>query len=661
MTDPAPPPSARPSGSVSGAATLVGGKYQVIESLKTGGTALIELAIMRGENNFSREVVLKRPRPDLLADRQLRAMFLDEAHLASRFSHPNVVQVIDLVAREDEVFLVLEHLRGRDLRELIKRSNELGRLIPADITAYIVAESAAGLGYAHDATTPDGQPLNLVHRDVSPKNIRITDAGAVKVIDFGIARADFRQTETAPGSVKGTLGYMSPEQVLGDVVDRRSDVFSLGICLFQMLTGRNPFDGANLQERIGKLIHVPVPRASEVVRDLDPRLDAIVHRSLDRDVDKRYPDMRALRDDLEQYLADQRLASPRQRLVTFLEAIFPDIHQLTPRLQEALSTSSSLSMRGAAELVDAAREAQANAPTNHVAPASIDPRPDTAIVLAPANLPYPSPQAREVNSSWAELPLSVPPLDGDTKTGSPGASELATVTALPKASRVARGAVGAGIAALLIGFGAAAWVISTNDGVSSLAIEPQPPVVSQAPDPMPSTTPAPMPSTTPAPMPSTTPVATPVATVAPTPVPSSSPSETTAAASPSPRVTPKPARYGPRDLLKAGARLARAGQLDDAELLYRLAYARSGASVDPAVFKNLGLLHREQGDVPKLRACFNMYLSRRGGGEDAQKIRALLAGFPAAPSVACVTPGEAAAAEKIAARVGARIEGWVSE
>jgi serine/threonine protein kinase len=325
---------------------LVGGKYQVIEPIKTGGTALIELAIMRGENNFSREVVLKRPLPHLLADRSLRAMFLDEAHLASRLAHPNVVQVIDLVARDDEIFLVLEYLRGRDLREVIKRGTERGRVVPPDIAAYITAEAAAGLGYAHDATTPDGVPLGLVHRDVSPKNLRITDNGAVKVIDFGIARAEFRQSETAPGSVKGTLGYMSPEQVLGEAVDRRSDIFSLGICLFQMLTGRNPFDGGTLRERVSKLIQEPIPHVRELVPDVDARLEAIVERALERDLDRRYPRMEALARDLEAYLADLRLASPRQRLVAHLESLFPDLHQLPPRLQEALSNSSSLSARG---------------------------------------------------------------------------------------------------------------------------------------------------------------------------------------------------------------------------------------------------------------------------------------------------------------------------
>jgi serine/threonine protein kinase len=639
---------------------LVGGKYQVIEPIKTGGTALIELAIMRGENNFSREVVLKRPLPHLLADRSLRAMFLDEAHLASRLAHPNVVQVIDLVARDDEIFLVLEYLRGRDLREVIKRGTERGRVVPPDIAAYITAEAAAGLGYAHDATTPDGVPLGLVHRDVSPKNLRITDNGAVKVIDFGIARAEFRQSETAPGSVKGTLGYMSPEQVLGEAVDRRSDIFSLGICLFQMLTGRNPFDGGTLRERVSKLIQEPIPHVRELVPDVDARLEAIVERALERDLDRRYPRMEALARDLEAYLADLRLASPRQRLVAHLESLFPDLHQLPPRLQEALSNSSSLSARGGAALLDAAREAHANAATAQVSPAQVSRAMDAD---TPSAATGPS-----AYSSWSEPPALVGAADPAVPRG-PGASEQATLTGGTPARRrppmwaVAAGALAFFVAAVLwlqtdrvtvVGLpepggdqeGATPGVIAASAVASAVARTT-------------TATPSVAGAT------STLAVAAPTAIPSPTgPRPSASPDDSPSPSAPAGRAptTAKPGRgaHTPRELLRAGAYLARLGQLEDAELLYRVAYGRSEGRVDPAIYKNLGLLHRDRGEVDKLRACFNMYLSKKPAGADAARVRALLAGFPAAPSVPCVSEGEAREAEVVARRAGARVDGWVA-
>jgi serine/threonine protein kinase len=636
---------------------LVGGKYQVIEPIKTGGTALIELAIMRGENNFSREVVLKRPLPHLLADRSLRAMFLDEAHLASRLAHPNVVQVIDLVARDDEIFLVLEYLRGRDLREVIKRGTERGRVVPPDIAAYITAEAAAGLGYAHDATTPDGVPLGLVHRDVSPKNLRITDNGAVKVIDFGIARAEFRQTETAPGSVKGTLGYMSPEQVLGEAVDRRSDIFSLGICLFQMLTGRNPFDGGTLRERVSKLIQEPIPHVRELVPDVDARLEAIVERALERDLDRRYPRMEALARDLEAYLADLRLASPRQRLVAHLESLFPDLHQLPPRLQEALSNSSSLSARGGAALRDAAREAHANAATAQVSPAQVA-RAMEADTPSAATGP-------SAYSSWSEPPVLVGAAEPSAPRG-PGASEQATLTGSAAATRLPPlwAVAAGGLAALMA---VALWI--QTDGVTVVDLpepgrqsaSPAPSVLAASAVATAATSTRSVGGTT-----STTALAVAGQTAAPT-TPTVTPRPTISQQSPSPSVSPgrAPGRAGrgahtPRDLLRAGAHLARLGQLADAELLYRVAYGRSEGRVDPAIYKNLGLLHRDRGEVDKLRACFNMYLSKKPAGADAARVRALLAGFPAAPSVPCVSEGEAREAEVVARRAGARVDGWVA-
>ncbi|MCK6551478.1 serine/threonine protein kinase, partial [Myxococcota bacterium] len=321
------------------------GKYHVVRPLKVGGTAAIYLAVMRGENGFSREVVVKRPLPHLVTDARARLMFIDEAHIASRLSHPNICQVLDLVARDDELYLVLEYLKGVDLREMLKRCVELGRFMPPEIATWIGIEVAAGLDFAHEAKALDGQHLHLVHRDVSPKNIRITDSGSVKVIDFGIARAMNRATETAAGTIKGTLGYMSPEQIMGDEIDRRSDVFAFGIVLFQMFTGRNPFDGPTLKERVRRLTHAPIPAMREYNPALDDEIEAIVARCLNRDLGERYQRMRDVQRDLDRYLARLQTSSPRQQLIQFLEEIFPNLHEADPALNVVLTEISSFSGR----------------------------------------------------------------------------------------------------------------------------------------------------------------------------------------------------------------------------------------------------------------------------------------------------------------------------
>ncbi|MCC7382792.1 MAG: serine/threonine protein kinase [Deltaproteobacteria bacterium] len=647
------------------------GKYQIVEPLKTGGTAAIYLAVMRGENNFTREVVIKRPLPHLLVDRQLRAMFIDEAHIASRLSHPNVVQVIDLVANDEEVFLVLEYLRGRDLREILRRATELGRLMPPEIAAWVGAEVASGLDYAHHATAADGHPLNLVHRDVSPKNIRITDRGVVKVIDFGIARAEHRTSETAPGSVKGTLGYMSPEQVMGESFDHRSDVFSFGICLFQMLTGRNPFDAPSLKERIQRLIHAPIASVHDFVPGIDPRLDAIVRRCLERDAEHRYQRMLAVQRDLEDYLVDQKLPSARQTLVDFLETIFPDIHELPPRLQEVLSTMSGLTNRGpaAAPLGAVVAHMKGLGPSGATsasavsAPAYVDTKTDgsapgpTTVRTVTSQPPGPrtdlEPESLGAWSAWAEPPAHDFRVSGPSvlpKAGA-GASAMVTETAQPAAKKPLHPALLALMVGSLVIIVASLVLVIRESGSDAIVVsKADPPQVEV---PLPAADPPPVE----APPPATDPtVPSPGVAVEPPP-PKPEP------ARPDPeRPPPRPdLSLAPRDLLRTGVHLSRQRRFDDALLVYRLAFAKSGERVDPAIYKNLGLLHRELGETDRVRACFNMYLLKRPQAEDAEEIRRVLAASPATKNTACVSGSEAAAAEKVGRRAGARIDAWIAE
>ncbi len=359
-------------------------RYEIIEALKTGGSAEVFLGLMRGENGFVREVVIKKPRAHLAAEPRFRAMFVDEAHIASRLSHPNIVQVIDLVSNPTEVYLVLEYLSGLDLRELLRRCFDVGKLPPIDVALYIAAETAAGLDHAHRATAADGAPLNIVHRDVSPKNIRLTDVGAVKLIDFGIAHAEQRITETAAGSVKGTPGYMAPEQALGEPLDRRSDVFSLGICLYQMLTGRNPFDAPELRDRMMLLFKSPTPPVSTFRADLPPGLDELVARSLARDPLERYATAAEMGRDLEQMLHGMGTASPRARLVEVLDELFPDLRQARPSLQSALAAGGEASSLPGWGDTSTAAYAQTHVPDTELRSVAKTTEVSTAPPVAPA-------------------------------------------------------------------------------------------------------------------------------------------------------------------------------------------------------------------------------------------------------------------------------------
>ncbi|GEM_PF-2735154 len=671
---------------MSGRTELMLGKYQIVEPLRQGGTAAIFLAVMKGENGFSREVVVKRPLPHLLADRHLRSMFIDEAHIASRLAHPNIVQVIDLVAREDDVFLVLEYLRGVDLREILRRTSELGQRVPEDLAAYIGAEVAAGLDFAHDATTPDNQPLNLVHRDVSPKNIRITDRGAVKVIDFGIARAENRLVETAPGSVKGTLGYMAPEQVMGDEIDRRTDMFCFGICVYQMLTSRNPFDAGSVKERVQRLLQAPIPPVRELNPSVHPRLEAIVMRCLDRDIEARYPRMSDVQRELEAYLAEQQIASPRQRLVAYLERLFPEIHRLPLKLQEVLSTLSGLTNRGADQVAEAARAVARE-------PVVDDPRPVVGEETGSSALNSASSVSGGVSgvsglsgggwSSWSSPPTPSPTQEsstlpgdqiGDTRPMLPRRDEAAdrsaqalTEPGLPAPPRPAPPPARrwpwmmGGLLVAAIGVGAGLRVLTKNS-VVSVPVESPAPEVSLPP--LRTSTAGALASLAP-PSPVSPAISpAPLVSVAPVPSPSaaSSPSPVSASPEPTPRQSPRSPtkdRASPRELLRAGAALLAQGEGEDAVTALRLAYGRSTGRPDPAVFRSLGAAHRALGDTDKVRACFQMYLLRHPDGDDAGKIRTLLAGLRSSKPGACVTDAEVAEAEKIARRIGARVDEWV--
>jgi serine/threonine protein kinase len=263
------------------------GKYRIVRKLADGNMAEIYLARIGGTGGFEKLVVLKRIRPAMAADRAQLGMFLDEARLAATLRHANIAEVIDVGAEDGSYYFAMEYILGQDARTIRSACEDAARPIPFDVALAIVIGTTSALAYAHDRRGPDG-PLGLVHRDVSPSNILVSYDGAVKLVDFGIARATSRTTKTLTGMLKGKVPYMSPEQCRGKVLDRRSDLFSLGIVLYELTTGARPFTGPTEYDTLQQIALGTATPPSAVDPDYSPALEAIVMRLLERSPALRY-------------------------------------------------------------------------------------------------------------------------------------------------------------------------------------------------------------------------------------------------------------------------------------------------------------------------------------------------------------------------------------
>jgi serine/threonine protein kinase len=238
-------------------------------------------------------VVVKRILPHLSSQEQFVRMFLDEARIGALLDHPNIVRIIEVGQDGDGHFLVMEPVQGKPLSAVLRRALGAKRPLGHAQAAFVVGQAANGLGYAHALTDAEGAPLNIVHRDISPQNILVSFAGAVKVIDFGVASALGRITETIPGGLKGKIEYMSPEQASGDGVDRRSDIFALGVVLWEALCGRRLFRRHTELETMRAIFDEPIPRLPRAA-SVPPRLENIVMRALEREPGDRFQDAREM-------------------------------------------------------------------------------------------------------------------------------------------------------------------------------------------------------------------------------------------------------------------------------------------------------------------------------------------------------------------------------
>jgi serine/threonine-protein kinase len=266
------------------------GRYVLLDRIGVGGMAEVFRAVMPGAEGFARTFVVKRILGELSQAPRFVEMFVEEARICALLSHQAIVQVYDFGAVAGNYFLAMEYLRGRDLASVMRKLRRLGRACPPALAAHIAHQLADGLAYAHDLRDADGAALNIIHRDVSPANIMCLRTGGVKLLDFGIAKALGAALGGPSGKegFRGKVAYAGPEIVLGAPIDRRLDLFSLGVVLWEMLAGRRLFKAATDEETLSNVLSMPVPAPSSIQPDVPPALDVIVARALERDPARRY-------------------------------------------------------------------------------------------------------------------------------------------------------------------------------------------------------------------------------------------------------------------------------------------------------------------------------------------------------------------------------------
>lgn len=297
------------------------GKYELLRRIACGGMAELYLARSRSIGGFEKMVALKRILPQFSDHDNFVTMFLDEARLAATLNHPNIAQVFDIGVHEGEFFFAMEFVGGRDLRHVLRRCKKLGERVPLNVALTILASVARGLHYAHVKADPDGAPLNIIHRDISPQNIIATYDGGVKIVDFGIAKATTASQTTQAGILKGKYSHMSPEQSMGEELDRRSDLFSFGTLMWELMIGRQLFQGDALQI-LEAVANGAIPAPSSIDPDFDPGLEAIIMRCLERDLDKRPKSAEEIQLALEDLALESRIRLSTVDLTKFMRRIF---------------------------------------------------------------------------------------------------------------------------------------------------------------------------------------------------------------------------------------------------------------------------------------------------------------------------------------------------
>lgn len=400
------------------------GRYRVVDEIGIGGMASVHLARMDGPGGFQKWVAIKRIHPHLVEDDTFVHMFLDEARVAARISHPNVATVFELGKHEDTYWIAMEYLHGEPLREVMRRTEELGQPMPPEIACRVIADAAEGLHAAHELLGKNGEKLGLVHRDVTPHNLFVTYDGNTKVVDFGIAKFSSRMASTRAGTLKGKLAYMSPEQVQGDQIDRRTDIFALGVVLWELTSGQRLFRMESDLDTLAKVQECNVPRPSSIVRGYPIDLEKIVMKALAKNKNERFRTARELSRALQSLLMRRGLFVASDEVAAYTQSIFADrIRKREAHLRWAAEVTQTINLEsrpeppagdnwGEPSLRSFSSEVQPAPPTNRGGP----PRPAAG---APASPPPAGP---------AMPPYAVP----GPATSSPGFLGAPTLPLAPR-------------------------------------------------------------------------------------------------------------------------------------------------------------------------------------------------------------------------------------
>ncbi len=395
MTELAAPPQAR-----------VLGRYALYGELAAGGMATVHFGRLLGPVGFSRTVAIKRLHPQFAKDPEFVSMFLDEARLAARIQHPNVVATLDVVALEGELFLVMEYVSGESLSKLIRAARQQNTRIPPRVVTSIMSGMLHGLHAAHEAKSERGEALDIVHRDVSPQNILVGTDGVSRVLDFGVAKAALRAQSTRDGQMKGKMSYMAPEQLEARDTDRRTDLFAVAVVLWEALTGKRLFDGNDAGEIFGKVLKMEIPPPSAIVPTLPRTLDKVVLKGLSRAADERFASARDFAIALEKAAP---LATPRE-VGEWVESVGGDSLSKRAAQVAEIESVSSVSMPGVEAIVQSGVDASPSIPSSPVAAPAPTARVEPELASSPSVVSQISQVSQPTMASQvSNVTLSTPP------------------------------------------------------------------------------------------------------------------------------------------------------------------------------------------------------------------------------------------------------------
>ncbi len=324
------------------------GPYILIKRIARGGMGEVFLAWQSLPGGYDRPIIVKRILPHLSDNEKFVEMFLREAHTASRLQHENIVQIYQVGQEDGQYFIAMEYVEGKDLRSLLMRAAEKGMSLPHEVACYIITCVCRGLHYAHNKIGAGGEPLKLVHRDVSPQNILVSYEGSIRLIDFGIAKAAGFKSLTQPGTFKGKIAYMSPEQARGEHVDHRSDIFSAGMLLYELLTGGPFFSGSTDYNILEQMREFSAKEKVDSKRDMLPApLQHVLETALQSERENRYAEILDLERDLDRFLHERNARNGASSLALHLNRLFAE--EMARESEDLVRTRTIAMSAGAAK------------------------------------------------------------------------------------------------------------------------------------------------------------------------------------------------------------------------------------------------------------------------------------------------------------------------